>query len=150
LEPRGAHGLWHKPDLGRQHDPGSDPVESLEGNDRRHPADVGEYNRCGCGLGDTLNKRGTDQHEVAWQPVGNHPAEEDDQRLDALPRGEHDSERCRRATVEHGKRERDPGQPVANRRDRRRGEQQPEIALLQRTRPLTKLRQHRGRVVGCG
>ena len=97
LEPLRADGLGHEPDLGRDHEPEAEAVDGLEDDDRLDPSGSREDARGGRGLGDSLDERGPDEHEVARQAVGEDAAADHDERLDALPNREHDAERGRRA-----------------------------------------------------
>ena len=142
LEPLRADGLGHEPDLGRDDEPEAEAVDGLEDDDRLDPSGSREDARGGRRLGDSLDERGADEHEVAGQAVGEDAAADHDERLDALPNREHDAERGRRGDVEHREGERDPGDPVAGRRDRGRAEEQPEVALAERAEAFATRRGH--------
>ena len=76
-------------------------------------------------------------HEVARQPVGEDAADDEHERLGDLAHREDDPEIGGGADVEHGERERDAREPVADRRDHGAAEEQAEVALLERAEVLS-------------
>ena len=86
----------------------------------------------------SLQERGAGDHEVAGQPVGEHAAADEHERLGDLADREDDPEVGRGADVEHREREGDAGQAVADGGDHGAAEQQPEVALLERAKVLSQ------------
>ena len=142
LEPLGAHDLRHQTDLRGKHETEAEAVDGLERDDRRDPTDVPEHADSRQRLRRPLHERRADEDEVARDPVGKDTTCDDDERLDPLPDREHEAERRGRGDVEHGERERDPCEPVADRGDRRAGEEQAEVSLPQRSEPLREGHRH--------
>jgi hypothetical protein len=147
LEPRRAHGLRHEPHLRGQHEAEPEAVDGLKRHDRADAADAGDDAGRRRRLGRPLHERRADEHEVPRDPVGQDHSTDDDERLDALPHGEDDAERRRRGHVEDRERQRDAGETVADRRDRRPGEEQAEVALLERTEASAERHRHGRRLV---
>jgi len=81
-----------------------------------------------------------DHHDVARQPVGECPADqqEEDQRH-GLRRKDDPEVGTRARQVEHRERERDRGEGAACERDEPPGEQQSELALAERPEPAERL-----------
>ena len=129
LEAVGAHRLGDEADLGRQHQPEPDAVDGLERDDRADAAESAEHARRRRRLRRALDHGGADEYEVPRETVGEDTAADHDECLNTLANGEDDAERGGRADVEHREGERDPGDPVADRRDQRPGEEEAEVAL---------------------
>ena len=95
---------------------------------------AGEHERRGERLRRALDERGSDEHEVAGQPVREDAAGDHDDRLEQRSRCEHEPELCCSSPrqVEHGEGQGDMPHVVAERRHRRGGEEEAELALLER------------------
>jgi hypothetical protein len=78
-----------------------------------------------------LHTRDHDEHEVPRQPVGDHAGRERHDRRGGLPAREDDADSGRRVVgdVQDRERERDVRDTVADGGDRRRGEDEAEVAL---------------------
>ena len=144
LEPGRADGLGHETDLGGDDEPAADAVDPLQQDDRDDRAAACEDEGRRSGLGGALQEGGAAHHEIPRQPIGEHAAPDEHERLGDLSDREHHSEIGRRADVEHGEGECDPGDPVADGRDHRPAEQQPEVPLREGTQVLPQPRHDRG------
>ncbi len=138
LQARRADGLRHETRLGRDDEPVAHSPHDAEHGQQRHRRDARQHDGGRRRLRRALHERGADQHEVAPRAIGQHAPEDQHRRARTLADGDHDPQRRRTGDVEHRERERDRPDGRPERRRQRRAEQQPVLALAQRSQPLAE------------
>ncbi len=148
LEVLGTHGLGDEPGLGRDHESVGRPIQDLEADQKPERGMPGEDDGRRRRLRSALPHRRTDEDPVPRKPVGEDAAVQDQHGIRGLAPGEDDPEveRLRRlGQVEDGEGERDIRDRVAERRDRRRREEQAVRPLGERSEPRVQGELRHGR-----
>ena len=142
LQARWADRLWDETHLGRDDHSRPGAVHRLQRDDDAERRAAREDQSRRRGLRRALQQRRGHEHELAGQPVRQDAAEDEHDRKHRLADAEHDAEIRRRAEIEHRERQRDACELVTRRRDRGAGEEQPELALTERSEALAQRSPH--------
>lgn len=133
LQPLRADGHRREPGRGRVEERGRSTGERLQNDQFPDTCRVREQEGSGRGLDSHACDVGGEHHAAPRQAVGEDPADEQEDHERCGLRGDHEAEvACGSGQVEHSPCERERCDRVAEQRYELSGEEQPELALLER------------------